>query len=61
MCIRDSIGPLNLGELQPGEWRHLTEAEVRALQHSAAAPAIRDAEPSRRPARKEHRAPRTSA
>ncbi len=59
--IRERIGPLNLGELQPGEWRHLTEAEVRALQHSAAAPAIRDAEPSRRPARKEHRAPRTSA
>ena len=57
--IRERIGPLSLGELQPGEWRHLTEAEVRALRHSAATE--RDAEPSRRPNRKEPRASRTSA
>ena len=35
--------------------------EIGPVTSEAAAPAIRDAEPSRRPARKEHRAPRTSA
>ncbi len=29
--IRISIGPLNLGTLQPGEWRFLTEQERQAL------------------------------
>jgi len=52
--IRERIGPLTLGDLQPGEWRHLTAAEVRELQRSAA-------EPPQPPARKEHRAPRTPA
>ena len=30
--VRRKIGPLNLGNLQPGQWRHLTPAEVTALQ-----------------------------
>jgi len=29
--VRVSIGPLALGDLKKGEWRHLTDAEVRAL------------------------------
>ena len=28
---RVSIGPLELGDLKPGQWRHLTEGEVRLL------------------------------
>lgn len=52
--VRERIGPLSLGDLQPGEWRHLTTAEVRELQRSAAS------EPPA-PTRKEHRAPRTTA
>jgi 23S rRNA pseudouridine2605 synthase len=30
--IRRKIGPLSLGNLKPGQWRHLTAAEVAALQ-----------------------------
>lgn len=30
--IRERIGPIRLGQLKPGEWRPLTEAESRALQ-----------------------------
>jgi 23S rRNA pseudouridine2605 synthase len=30
--VRRKIGPLTLGNLQPGQWRHLTPAEVAALQ-----------------------------
>ncbi|MFO7538518.1 MAG: pseudouridine synthase [Chloroflexota bacterium] len=30
--VRRKIGPLTLGNLQPGQWRHLTPAEVSALQ-----------------------------
>ena len=29
--IRISIGPLVLGDLAKGQWRHLTAVEVRAL------------------------------
>ena len=34
--VRERIGPLSLGELQPGQWRHLTAQEVEALKSSAA-------------------------
>jgi 23S rRNA pseudouridine2457 synthase len=30
--VRAAIGPLPLGELQPGQWRELTPAEVAALR-----------------------------
>lgn len=30
--IRDRIGPLELGDLPPGQWRYLTEREVAELQ-----------------------------
>jgi 23S rRNA pseudouridine2457 synthase len=30
--VRAAIGPLGLGELQPGEWRELTAAEVDSLR-----------------------------
>jgi pseudouridine synthase len=53
--VRERIGPLSLGDLQPGAWRHLTAAEVRELQRSVAAEATQS------PTRKEHRAPRTTA
>lgn len=33
--VRVRVGPLRLGELRPGEWRHLTEDEVRALAQPA--------------------------
>ncbi|MFD2247069.1 pseudouridine synthase [Pontibacter ruber] len=36
--IRPSIGPLKLGELQPGEYRELTPAEVAQLKGLAAGP-----------------------
>ncbi len=31
--IRERIGPLQLGQLQPGQWRHLSNQEVRALRN----------------------------
>lgn len=34
--IRERIGPLSLGDLQTGQWRYLTESEVRLLKRSAA-------------------------
>ncbi|MCB9418570.1 MAG: rRNA pseudouridine synthase [Ardenticatenaceae bacterium] len=30
--VREKIGPLSLGNLKPGEWRHLTRGEVSALK-----------------------------
>lgn len=33
--LRERIGPLALGDLRPGQWRHLTAAEVRQLQQAA--------------------------
>jgi len=37
--IRERIGPLALGDLKPGEWRYLTDGEVRELRYSVA-PAV---------------------
>lgn len=39
--VRERIGPLELGELRPGQWRYLTAQEIAALQRSAAEPAPR--------------------
>jgi 23S rRNA pseudouridine2457 synthase len=33
--VRAAIGPLGLGELQPGEWRDLTASEVAELRQTA--------------------------
>jgi 23S rRNA pseudouridine2605 synthase len=33
--IRVRIGPLRLGDLKPGQWRRLTDAEVKALRSAA--------------------------
>lgn len=30
--VRVAIGPISINELQPGEWRHLTPAEVKMLK-----------------------------
>jgi 23S rRNA pseudouridine2605 synthase len=34
--VRERIGPLTLGDLQPGHWRFLSEAEIKQLKRSAA-------------------------
>jgi 23S rRNA pseudouridine2605 synthase len=36
--LREAIGPLKLGALSPGRWRHLTPEEVAALKTAAKAP-----------------------
>ena len=33
--VRVAIGPIRIGDLQIGKWRHLTDAEVRALSGAA--------------------------
>lgn len=35
--VREKIGPLTLGSLKPGDWRHLTDKEVTALKAAVAA------------------------
>ncbi len=32
--VREKIGPLNLGTLKPGEWRHLSRGEVSTLKQA---------------------------
>jgi len=32
---RTRVGRLEIGSLQPGKWRHLTEAELRRLKHAS--------------------------
>jgi len=34
--VREKIGPLTLGSLKPGDWRHLTDKEVAALKEAVA-------------------------
>ena len=45
--VREKIGPLTLGNLKLGEWRHLTAKEVAALQEIVAASI--DKRPRRKP------------
>jgi 23S rRNA pseudouridine2605 synthase len=33
--IRTRVGPLTLGDLKPGQWRRLTQAEVGQLRSAA--------------------------
>lgn len=40
--IRIRIGSLDLGDLQPGEWRYLSEEEIRRLRESLKQPAQRE-------------------
>ncbi len=35
---RIALGPVSLGDLQPGQWRNLTAAEVRALSQLSGSP-----------------------
>lgn len=35
---RVSVGPVALGDLRPGKWRHLTEEELRALRRAVGLP-----------------------
>jgi pseudouridine synthase len=32
--IREEIGPIRLGSLQPGKWQHLSSQEVKALNET---------------------------
>jgi 23S rRNA pseudouridine2457 synthase len=32
--VRIAIGPVGLGDLQPGEWRDLSAAEIAALRQA---------------------------
>jgi 23S rRNA pseudouridine2605 synthase len=49
--VREQIGPLLLGNLKVGRWRHLTAQEVKALRQVTRSPA------KRRPAERPPRAP----
>ena len=58
--LREAIGPLKLGDLQPGQWRHLTPAEVAELKGVARrGPVARKkaAPPAQKPAPKPDRRP----
>ena len=46
--VRVRVGPLSDRRLAPGDWRPLTQAEVRALERAAAAPPTSGAERPRR-------------
>lgn len=46
--VREKIGPLSLGNLKPGDWRHLTDQEVAALKAIVAAAKAK--RPRRKPA-----------
>ena len=47
--VRTRIGPLRTGSLRPGEWRLLTQEEVRSLERATAAPSPRLARRARKP------------
>ncbi len=39
--VRVALGPIGLGDLQPGEWRYLSPAEVASLRQMTTSPATR--------------------
>ena len=45
--VRVAVGPVALGELQPGQWRELTPTEVEAIQGLARNPRSTHAKPAR--------------
>ncbi len=47
--VRVAMGPIALNDLQPGEWRYLSPAEVEALQNLAVRPAVRPAKDRSKP------------
>lgn len=49
--VRTRIGPVRTGTLRPGEWRLLTQEEVRALERATATASPRLARRARRPIR----------
>ena len=53
--VREKIGPLPLGRLKPGEWRHLTPGEVSALKKAIAA----GSKPGRKPRPRNKQRPST--
>ncbi|MEZ4593938.1 MAG: pseudouridine synthase, partial [Chloroflexota bacterium] len=48
--VREKIGPITLGNLKPGDWRHLTDKEVAALK--AVVAAAKPKRPYRKPGSK---------
>lgn len=53
--IRVALGPLNLENLQPGEWRDLTASEIKQLQELASKPASVKPNSSNKPKQKAFR------
>lgn len=56
--VREKIGPLSLGNLKIGDWRHLTQKEVAALK--AAVASIKAKRPRRSTGKKSGRGKRTN-
>jgi len=53
--LRVRIGTLLIGELKPGEWRHLTSDEVRRLKDTVQQPDLKSTPKSTRPRRENPR------
>ncbi|MBE0695546.1 MAG: rRNA pseudouridine synthase [Anaerolineaceae bacterium] len=49
--VRVAIGPVTINELQPGQWRYLSQVEVNALKQLTAAPIPRKIKVGERPAK----------
>lgn len=49
--VRVAVGPVTLNDLQPGQWRYLTPAEIGLLKQLLAAPQRRDVKAGEKPAK----------
>lgn len=56
--IRTRVGPLPLGDLQPGKWRELTPGEMQRLRRAAGLQGPRASDPAGRPAERKARTAR---
>jgi pseudouridine synthase len=61
LLVRERIGPIQLGDLKPGDWRHLTEKEMRLLKANVAhQKPRRQKPPTMRPGHETKKRPSTS-
>jgi pseudouridine synthase len=64
--VREKIGPLTLGSLKPGDWRHLTDKEIAALKAIVASSKAKrpyrkpGSKPAQRAGKKSERGPERS-
>jgi hypothetical protein len=64
--VREKIGPLTLGSLKPGDWRHLTDKEIAALKAIVASSKAKrpyrkpGSKPTNRPGKKSGQGPERS-